>query len=263
MQSQRGSKPYLTPKGRRKNKIQRDRDYRLRKRDGRRKLLENYKELEEALEEVKEKHSGIASLQEELSKVNAGAVKLAKKLLRDCKTVKGLRMAKKTLETEIQQLQQKILDDQLKDLDENQLVPESSKSKGIMEGSLIGEGTSLRLPPVVVNVEGFSVLKENSMIIQKILSQHPNIASGLQLKHPSSKSLVMNQLAEVYKTARQEKHTLEEIKRMETNIRDMEFVGLDVSWLKAMVVECQKVVELKEKVRRMKAELQLLEEASA
>ncbi|XVF73582.1 hypothetical protein PTKIN_Ptkin12aG0213700 [Pterospermum kingtungense] len=154
-----------------------------------------------------------------------------------------LRELEETEELQESDIQQ--LNDQLKDLDVNQPMLESSKSKGVMEGSSIGEGTSVVLPPVV-NVEGFSVLEENSIMIQELLNRYPNIASGLQLQHQSSQSLVMNTVARVYKMAREEKHTLEEIKHMEMCIRDLEFVGVDVSWLKAMVVECREGVEEKE-----------------
>ncbi|XVF73519.1 hypothetical protein PTKIN_Ptkin12aG0208100 [Pterospermum kingtungense] len=118
-----------------------------------------------------------------------------------------------------------------------------------MEDSSICEGAN-----VAEDVNGFIVLKEYSIMIQKILRKYPNTASGFRFGRPGSKSLVMNTLAKVYEMARQERHTVYEIQYMEICIRDLEIIGLDVSWLKAMMVECRKEFEIRELEEKKKCE---------
>ncbi|XWS30934.1 hypothetical protein CRYUN_Cryun23aG0033700 [Craigia yunnanensis] len=313
-QKKRGRPPNQTEEERKKNKIQRDRNYRKDKkakfkeleekneelknevavhlskinslseelskaRDQQKQSLyeskqqaeassnnrEVEKRLEEKIEELeKEKKAHlfeIKSLNKELSEIKARADKLLREVSDESKKVK---MAGKVLESGMQKLQQNVLDsDDQEDHAENfenmtmdyeylngldpdilanldaWLDPQSSKTKGTSIAKA-------KLPPPLLetaNVNGFNVLKENSPMIQKIFSQYPNIASGLQVHRLALRDCFMDTFAEVYKMAIQEKHTLEEIKSMEEGIKDLELSGLEISWLKGLVKVCREVVQ--------------------
>ncbi|XVF20931.1 hypothetical protein REPUB_Repub12eG0046300 [Reevesia pubescens] len=290
----RGRKRKLTTDERRENKLQRDRLYRKNKaaktnalQEENQELEEKCKRLEEENKKLKEKEvqpSEMNSLKEEfletrdqsclskeeLSEINARADRLAKEVSGESKKVNMVKLVNKALEPGMQQLQQNILnqDDQLNNLDNLKDLtgnPDLHGSKTI--GSLFGEGTSIakaKLSPLreTINVKGFRVLKDNSPMIQEIISMYPNIASGLRVHHPASVNGLMNTLAEVYKMAimEQEKHTLEKIKLMEEGIKDLEFAGFEISWLKDEVVKVGEEVEEGEEIRSMNAKIKLLEE---
>ncbi|XVF20934.1 hypothetical protein REPUB_Repub12eG0046600 [Reevesia pubescens] len=247
-----------------------------------------------------ERREGVATVRDELFeggvyrdkrpiiklKINARADRLAKEVSGESKKVNMVKMVNKALEPGMQQLQKNILnqDDQdyhVSDLhnipmdydwlnDWDNLIdfagyPDLHGSKTI--GSLFGEGTSIakaKLSPLreTINVKGFRVLKDNSPMIKEIIGMYPNIASGLRVHHPASVNGLMNTLAEVYKmaTMEQEKHTLEEIKLMEDGIKDLEFAGFEISWLKDEVVMVREEFEEGEEIRSMKAKVKLLEE---
>ncbi|XVF71176.1 hypothetical protein PTKIN_Ptkin12aG0015300 [Pterospermum kingtungense] len=243
----RGRKQTLTLEERHERKKQRDRDYRKGLKEERRVLKEQIEALQK---EKKENHSEINSLKEELLKIIARADESVKELSDVSKKLKEVIMAKERLESEMQQLQEKILNQEhLENCDFNDIPMDYDYLYGFSMGDNTLNNFSHRQHPEpskgkgaeVVNVEGFTVLKENAIVIQDILSQYPKIASALKIHHPESINGLMNTLAEVYKIAREEKHTLEEIKRMEKGIQDLEFAGFKVSWLKTMVAKAKRM----------------------
>ncbi|XVF71186.1 hypothetical protein PTKIN_Ptkin12aG0016100 [Pterospermum kingtungense] len=239
----RGRKPTLTPKEKKERKNQRDKDYREGKKQ---KMINQEKQIEALEKDKKEKQSENNSLKEKLSKETVREDELARALSDVSEQLKEVKKKYESQEAKMPELQKKILDLEyelgncefvipmdykyLNSLDDNMpnnfghgQCPESSKGKGAE----------------VVNVEGFTVLKENAIVIPEILSQYPKIASALKVHHPASVNGLMNTLAEVYKMAREQKHTPEEIKCMEKGIQDLEFAGFKVSWLKTMVVKAK------------------------
>ncbi|XWS30931.1 hypothetical protein CRYUN_Cryun23aG0033600 [Craigia yunnanensis] len=224
---------------------------------------ESKKRLEEKNEELeKEKGALQFKINKELSEIKARADKLLREVSDESKKVK---MAGKVLESGMQKLQQNILDsDDQEDRAENCEfdIPMDDEFFNSLGLNTLGnfsdwqdtqssktKGTSIakaKLPPTLhetVNISGFNVLKENSPMIQKIFIQYPNIASGLQVHDLALRDRFMNILAEVYKMAMEEKHTLEEIKSMEEHIKDLELAGLGISWLKDLVKVCREVVQ--------------------
>ncbi|XVF71181.1 hypothetical protein PTKIN_Ptkin12aG0015800 [Pterospermum kingtungense] len=214
--------------------------------------------------------------------MDAQAGKLGRKVSDESGKLKMVKMVQKALEPRMQELEKEFLsqDDQEHCVENLHITSDDpnrnkilegftensdklwSKTPGIMEGSLSGEGTSTGLSPFVeiVNAGGFRVLKENSPIIQEIFSQCPNIASGFQVRRLATKNGFINTLAEVYKMAKQEQHTLEEIKDMEDGIADLELAGLNIPWLKTLVAKCREEVEVNEKIKKKEVELKLLKE---
>ncbi|XVF71166.1 hypothetical protein PTKIN_Ptkin12aG0014500 [Pterospermum kingtungense] len=262
----RGRKRTLTHEERHERSKQRNRDYRKDKKEERIKL----QKLVEALEKENE------LLKEDLSNSNAPQDELRGQLSDVSEKLEEAKMVQKALEPGVGQLQQVILnqDDQkhrVGDLlitwdDVNETWGCFRKILDSMcreiTGSLSGEGTSSGLSPFVelVNVEGFRVPKEYCAVIQEIFSRCPNIASGFQVRHPTTKNGFINTLAEVYKMAKEEQHTLEEIKDMEDGIADLELAGLNIAWLKRLVAKVRDSVEIKAEIENTKAELKLLKE---
>ncbi|XVF71177.1 hypothetical protein PTKIN_Ptkin12aG0015400 [Pterospermum kingtungense] len=113
-------------------------------------------------------------------------------------------MAKERLESEMQQLQEKILNQEhhVENCDFDDIPMDHDYLLPYIDLVIVG------LPPSVevVNVEGFTVPKENAIVIPEILSQYPKIASA-KVHHSASVNGLMNTLTEVYKMAREEKHT--------------------------------------------------------
>ncbi|XP_021274960.1 MATH domain and coiled-coil domain-containing protein At3g58270-like [Herrania umbratica] len=199
-----------------------------------------------------------------------------------------LKMANEALEPGMQQLQHDFLDQDVQDhhvrnLESNNIATDYELFKNLENledftnypdplwsqtiGCSFGLGTSIaetKLSPLneTVNVEGFRVLKENSPMIQQIFREYPNIASGLRVHYLASRNGFMNTLAEVFKmaTMEREKCNLEDVKLMENGIKDLEFAGLDIPWLKDLVAESREKVEVKEEIKSTKAKLKLLEE---
>ncbi|XP_021300722.1 uncharacterized protein LOC110429154 [Herrania umbratica] len=267
----RGRQPKLTDAERHENKLESGRKYRRNKTAKNQALQEKNQELEkenkrleeenEKLKEEKEmKESEINSLKEELLENIAQAENLGREVSDQSEKVNMVKMVNKALEPGMQQLQQNFLNQQddfvnleltnipmdtewlnnsenWKDFNEN---PERLFDETI--DSLLNEGTSIaktKLSPLreTISVEGFRVLRENSTWIQEIFNKYPNIASGLRVRLQASRDGFMNILAEVYKmaTMEREKCNLEDIKHMEDGVEDLEFAGLDVSWLKDLV----------------------------
>ncbi|XVE72368.1 hypothetical protein DITRI_Ditri11bG0033800 [Diplodiscus trichospermus] len=267
----RGRKQKLSQDERHANKIQSGRKYRQKKAANNKALQEKYQELEKENEELRRKEevqqSEIKSLKEELSEFSARVDKVGRQMSDESKKVNVVKMANKALEPGMQRLQQDLLnqddeehcaensefnipmdDDYLNEFVEEFIQcpdPWWSKTKGTMEGLLFGEGTSTgitKLSSDTVNVKGYPVPMENSSALQEILCLYPDIDSDFRVHVLESRNGFMNTLAKVYKMANNKEHTLEEIKYMEEGIKDLEFAGLNISWLNALVVNCKEKV---------------------
>ncbi|XP_007049011.2 PREDICTED: uncharacterized protein LOC18612254 [Theobroma cacao] len=266
-----GRQTKLTAAERHENKLESGRKYRRNKAAKNQSLQEKNQELEkenkrleeenEKLKEEKEmKQSEINTLKEELLENIALADNLGREVSDQSEKVNMVKMVNKALEPGMQQLQQNFLNqqDDFVNLELNNIpmdlewLNNPENLKGFNENSerlfdettdsLLNEGTSIaktKLSPLreTMTVEGFRVLRENSPMIQEIFNNYPNIASGLRVRLQASRDGFMNILAEVYKmaTMEREKCNLEDIKHMEDGVDDLEFAGLDVSWLKDLV----------------------------
>ncbi|XVF71187.1 hypothetical protein PTKIN_Ptkin12aG0016200 [Pterospermum kingtungense] len=271
----RGRKPKLDDDQKHKNKLLSCKKYRQKQATEKRDLRERNEELEENNKKLEKENE---ELKLKLSKVDAQTGKLGTEMSDGSKKVKLMEMVHTSIETGMQKLQKNFLNqDDQEHWEENLDIPldEAYLNKwleGVTEipcplwskttGFLSGEGTSSGLSQFVelVNVEGFRVPKEYCAVIQEIFRQYPNIASGFQVRRPATKNGFINTLAEVYKMAKEEQHTPEEIKDMEDGIADLVHAGLDIPWLKTLVAERREDVELKEEIKNKKAELKLLEE---
>ncbi|XVE72372.1 hypothetical protein DITRI_Ditri11bG0034200 [Diplodiscus trichospermus] len=258
----RGRKPKGTPEEIRAKKIQRDREYRQNLAATRKALQEKCKELEKENEGLKRKDEKrqrkIKSLKKELSQLTARSDELKREVSDEFKKVNMVKMASRALESGVQQLQEDVLnqDDQEHrvenpefniPMDDNlyqilgEFVPYPDSQWSQTKGVSSGEGTSnekAKLLPDTVNVSGYMVSLKNSLVIQDIFCLYPNIDSGFRFHLLESRNGIINTLAEVYKMAKRKEHRLEEIKHMEKGIEDLELAGLEISWLKALMVEC-------------------------
>ncbi|XVE72366.1 hypothetical protein DITRI_Ditri11bG0033700 [Diplodiscus trichospermus] len=252
----RGRKPMLTSQQRYENKIRSGRNHR-------RKKAAKYKEFEKKIQELekeKEERKTSKEVEEELSKIHARADKLEKEMSYESINLNMVRMQNK----EVEKLQQNFLnqdyqEDRVESLEYTKLIDDVNVNQYLLkfgqypdppwsmtQGFSFGEGTGTnktKLSSDTVDVNGFTVLKENFLWIQEIFGCYPNIESGLRFCYPALRNCLMNTLAEVYKMAKTEVHTLEDIKHMENGIKDLEFAGLEISWLKALVVNCREKVQ--------------------
>ncbi|XWS30933.1 hypothetical protein CRYUN_Cryun23aG0033600 [Craigia yunnanensis] len=180
---------------------------------------ESKKRLEEKNEELeKEKGALQFKINKELSEIKARADKLLREVSDESKKVK---MAGKVLESGMQKLQQNILDsDDQEDRAEN---------------------CEFDIP---MDDEFFNSLGLNTLgNFSDWQDTQSSKTKGLQVHDLALRDRFMNILAEVYKMAMEEKHTLEEIKSMEEHIKDLELAGLGISWLKDLVKVCREVVQ--------------------
>ncbi|OMO85536.1 Ubiquitin-specific protease family C19-related protein [Corchorus olitorius] len=118
-------------------------------------------------------------------------------------------------------------------------------TEGLYREKTIAVVRLLSTLPEIVNIRGFRILKDDLIVVTKILSSYPKIKSRLLFHETISQDCVLNILAEVYKmaTMEREKYNLDEIERMEDGIEELEFAGLDIAWLKDLVVQARNKVE--------------------
>ena len=102
-------------------------------------------------------------------------------------------------------------------------------------------------------VQGYMVFNRNANALIDIFQKHPNIVENFQVAHSDLQSHFMNLLAEVFQKIRKSKQEMLglDIKNMELMIQDMEYNGLQVTWLKEMLAEVREMLENQEKCRKL------------
>ncbi|XP_022738798.1 uncharacterized protein LOC111291374 isoform X2 [Durio zibethinus] len=113
-------------------------------------------------------------------------------------------------------------------------------------------------------MENNIVLNCNASVVAEIFQEHPYVAENFLVDHPDSQSFFINSLAEVYRKIKSEPEMLEleGIKSMELKVKDMERVGLQLSWLKEMLAGVSESLEDKTERKRLLEEINSYEEKS-
>ncbi|XWS49710.1 hypothetical protein CRYUN_Cryun12cG0026600 [Craigia yunnanensis] len=106
-------------------------------------------------------------------------------------------------------------------------------------------------------VQSYKVFNCNANALTEIFQKHPNIDENIRVASSDTQSHFMNSLAEVYQKIikSQEILGLEDIKKMELMVGDMEYIGLQLTWLKERLAEIREMLENQEAHRKLVEEI--------
>ncbi|XP_039015855.1 MATH domain and coiled-coil domain-containing protein At3g58210-like [Hibiscus syriacus] len=113
-------------------------------------------------------------------------------------------------------------------------------------------------------VRSYNVHKHNVILLKQIFQENPNIDKAFKFKNPYFQSVFMNTIAESYHSIKSNPRIFgaRDIKNMDEMVKDMEFTGLELTWLKNMLTATTQMLRkrLQEEQMRVQEEQMRVQE---